>query len=82
MQLGMVVGFDVCHDPRDKRKSFGAMVSSIDGTLGRYYSTISLHASGDELSSSFSINITSKQFYLYLNSIPLIALVLILFLNV
>src|ERR1700744_3090946 len=39
----MVVGFDVCHDTndRDKKKSFGAMVASMDmKTSHNYFSTV------------------------------------------
>ncbi|XP_065212206.1 piwi-like protein Siwi isoform X2 [Planococcus citri] len=54
----MIVGFDVCHDSRDKSKSYGAMVATMDSTFGRYFSTLGYHASGDELSSSFPINMT------------------------
>ncbi|XP_065199972.1 piwi-like protein Siwi [Planococcus citri] len=58
MKKGMVVGFDVCHDPRDRRRSYGALVASLDPLLGWYYSAINCHASGDELYSSIAINMT------------------------
>lgn len=56
----MVVGFDVCHDSRDKRKSYGAMVASMNSNVTAFFSTLNHHGTGDELSSNFSINITSK----------------------
>lgn len=53
----MVVGFDVCHDPHDKQRDFGAMVASLDKNLTRYFSAVSAHTSGEELSNEFSINL-------------------------
>ncbi|KAL1139698.1 hypothetical protein AAG570_006676 [Ranatra chinensis] len=54
----MVIGFDVCHDTSMKGRSFGAMVASLDQGLSRYYSTVSHHSNGEELSNDISINIT------------------------
>lgn len=56
----MVVGFDVCHDPRDKRRSYGAFVASSDATLARYFSAIKCHTAGEELSANFGMNIKSE----------------------
>lgn len=56
----MVIGFDVCHDTRDKRRSFGAMVASLDQGLSRYFSSLNHHSTGDELSGSFAINVLRK----------------------
>ena len=53
----MVVGFDVCHDPNDKGRDFGALVASLDKSLTRYFSAVSSHSTGEELSNEFSINI-------------------------
>ncbi|OAD55711.1 Protein piwi, partial [Eufriesea mexicana] len=53
----MVVGFDVCHDPNDKSRDFGAMVASIDKSLTRYFSAVSAHTTGEELSNEFSVNL-------------------------
>ncbi|XP_076679730.1 aubergine isoform X3 [Andrena cerasifolii] len=52
----MVVGFDVCHDPNDKGRDFGALVASLDKSLTRYFSAVSSHSTGEELSNEFSIN--------------------------
>lgn len=53
----MTVGFDVCHDTRNKTISYGALVASMDlRTNCRYYSVISAHNSGEELSSELAIN--------------------------
>lgn len=53
----MIVGFDVCHDPRDKRKSYGAMVATTDDSLARYFSIVKHHAAGDELSVNFGLSL-------------------------
>ncbi|KRT81648.1 hypothetical protein AMK59_5055 [Oryctes borbonicus] len=52
----MIVGFDVCHDPQDKSKSYGALVASLDKQLTRYYSTTSAHSTGEEISNHFALN--------------------------
>nr|CAD7263547.1 unnamed protein product [Timema shepardi] len=56
----MIVGFDVCHDTTDKGKSYGAMVASLNKSLSRYFSAVSAHTSGEELSSHLAANMTSK----------------------
>lgn len=56
----MIVGFDVCHDPRDKRKSYGAMVATTDDSLARYFSIVKHHAAGDELSVNFGLSLECK----------------------
>lgn len=53
----MVVGFDVCHDPSDKSRDYGAMVASLDKNLTRYFSAVSSHSTGEELSNEFSVNL-------------------------
>ncbi|XP_063230017.1 piwi-like protein Siwi [Bacillus rossius redtenbacheri] len=54
----MVIGYDVCHDTGSKGKSYGALVASLDKTFGRYFSTVSAHTSGEELSAHLAVNIT------------------------
>lgn len=55
----MTIGFDVCHDTKDKNKSYGAMVATMDLKLScRYYSAVSAHTNGEELSNEFSLNVT------------------------
>ncbi|XP_076644828.1 aubergine isoform X1 [Halictus rubicundus] len=63
----MVVGFDVCHDPNDKSRDYGAMVASLDDPLTRYFSAVSAHTSGEELSNEFSVNL-SKALHSYRNT--------------
>lgn len=53
----MVVGYDVCHDASCKAKSFGAMVATLNPTLSRYYSSVTPHTCGEELSNDLAINI-------------------------
>lgn len=55
----MVIGFDVCHDTRDKSKSFGALVASMYGAgmkHPKYFSTVNHHSSGEELSNFMASN--------------------------
>ncbi|XP_058798402.1 piwi-like protein Siwi [Phymastichus coffea] len=52
----MIVGYDVCHDKR-ANASYGAMVASLDQNFGRYFSTVSQHSSGEELSNDLSIQL-------------------------
>lgn len=55
----MTIGFDVCHDAKDKSKSFGAMVATLDhdnkGTP-KFFSTVSQHTHGEEISNYLPIN--------------------------
>lgn len=52
----MVVGYDVCHDGSNKSKSFGSMVASLDKGVTRFFSTVSPHVNGEELSNEFGMN--------------------------
>lgn len=50
----MTIGFDVCHDTRDRSRSFGAFVASMDQQKSDvYYSCAMPHRNGEELSNSF-----------------------------
>lgn len=56
----MVIGFDVCHDTRDKSKSYGAMVASMYGAgqkHPKFFSTVNHHSSGEELSNFMAQNV-------------------------
>ncbi|XP_054282186.1 piwi-like protein Siwi [Macrosteles quadrilineatus] len=59
MPLGglMTIGFDVCHDSKQKGKSFGAMVASLNKPMSRYFSAVSHHSTGEELSNDLALNI-------------------------
>lgn len=59
----MIVGFDVCHDTNDKSKSYGAMVATLcpttaSGKTHKYFSCVTPHSNGTELSDSFALDIT------------------------
>lgn len=56
----MAVGFDVCHDPTDKRKSYSGIVATLDKSCSRYFSAVTHHNAGEELSINFSENIKSN----------------------
>jgi len=45
----MIVGYDTFHDTVNKKKSVGALVSTTNADLTRYYSTVCIHESQDEL---------------------------------
>ncbi|XP_063905421.1 piwi-like protein Siwi [Zophobas morio] len=50
----MVVGYDVCRDTANKKKSFSGMVASLDRQMTRYYSITSEHKMEEELSDNFA----------------------------
>uniref|UniRef100_A0A1A9WLY5 Piwi domain-containing protein n=1 Tax=Glossina brevipalpis TaxID=37001 RepID=A0A1A9WLY5_9MUSC len=55
----MTVGFDVCHSAKDRNKSYGALVATMDLTAStRYYSTVTQHMKGQELSNEITMNLT------------------------
>ncbi|XP_021919553.1 piwi-like protein Siwi isoform X2 [Zootermopsis nevadensis] len=53
----MVVGYDVYHDSLQQGMSIGALVASLDKPMSRYFSAISFHRTGEELSNELSVNI-------------------------
>ncbi|XP_066905703.1 piwi-like protein Siwi isoform X2 [Halyomorpha halys] len=54
----MIVGFDVCHDTRLKGQSVGAMVASLDYMFSQFYSSVSRHNLGEELSNDIANHIS------------------------
>ncbi|XP_043640894.1 protein aubergine [Drosophila teissieri] len=55
----MTVGFDVCHSSKDKNKSYGALVATMDQREStRYFSSVTEHMKGQELSEQMSLNMT------------------------
>lgn len=52
----MVAGFDVCHDKTTRGRDFGALVASLDSNCSRYFSAVSAHTSGEELSNDLGVN--------------------------
>lgn len=62
----MTIGFDVTHDTRDKSKSYGAFVASMDLKEGvEYFSAVSPHKNGAEMSSNISLHMVQalKTYY-------------------
>lgn len=56
----MTVGFDVNHDSRDRSKSYGAFVASMDlRTSAQYYSGVSAHKEGEELSNYIGVHMAA-----------------------
>lgn len=61
----MTVGYDVCHSAKDSSKSFGALVATMDMKVStKYFSQVSQHLKGQELSNDISLNI-SKALKIY-----------------
>ncbi|XP_017059224.1 protein aubergine [Drosophila ficusphila] len=55
----MTVGFDVCHSSKNKNKSYGALVATMDMKCStRYFSSVTEHMKGQELSDQMSLNMT------------------------
>ncbi|XP_037033212.1 protein aubergine-like isoform X2 [Bradysia coprophila] len=53
----MVVGYDVCHDAKDKSKSYGAIVATMDMKVSQnYFSAVTAHTNGEELSNQLLLN--------------------------
>lgn len=57
----MTFGYDVCHDPKNKKYSWGALVATMDLKAGNneFFSAVNRHENGEELSDTLAIN-TSK----------------------
>lgn len=55
----MTVGFDVCHSSKNKNQSYGALVATMDmKSSTRYYSSVTEHMKGQELSDQMSLKMT------------------------
>lgn len=54
----MFIGYDVCHDTRDRSRSFGAVVATMDLKVStNFFSAVSAHTNGEELSNHLSTNV-------------------------
>lgn len=59
----MFLGFDVCHDTRDRSRSFGALVATMDlrsastTRPSRYFSCVTPHTNGEELSNNLPLSV-------------------------
>lgn len=53
----MTIGIDVSVDSRDKHRSYGALVASLNTKeSAEYFSAVSVHSSGEELSAQLTLN--------------------------
>lgn len=70
----MTVGYDVCHDPKDKRASWGAVVATMDlkKRNGEFFSAVNRHENAEEMSKFLSANIAKaiETFYEINGSLP------------
>lgn len=69
----MVVGFDVFHDTKNRAVSYGALVASMDLREScKYFSAVSAHQNGEELSNELTLNFTKalKEYRLEHGSLP------------
>ncbi|XP_046741985.1 piwi-like protein Siwi [Diprion similis] len=53
----MIAGFDVCHDTASKGRDYGALVASLNRSFSQWFSAVSHHSNGEELSDTISTNI-------------------------
>ena len=54
----MTIGYDVTHDTRDRSKSYGAFVASMDLKESvKYFSAVQPHVNGEEMSNNISMNL-------------------------
>lgn len=72
----MFIGFDVCHDTKDKSRSFGALVATIDlkneKNSSKFFSSVHPHKNGEELSNFLTISVINalKHYYQVHNNYP------------
>lgn len=69
----MTMGFDVCHDGKDKKRSYGALVATMDiKTSPEFFSAVQPHSNGEELSNQLSLDIIKaiKQYRDMNNALP------------
>lgn len=59
----MFLGFDVCHDTRDRARSYGALVATMDlrsqnaNRPSRFFSCVTPHTNGEELSNNLPLSV-------------------------
>lgn len=69
----MFIGYDVCHDTKDKSRSFGAVVATMDMRKStKFFSAVTAHKNGEELSNSLSLNVVAaiKQYKAVHGTVP------------
>lgn len=54
----MTMGYDVCHDPRDKKYSWGALVATMDlrAHNTQFFSAVDRHSKDTEMSNNLKLN--------------------------
>lgn len=63
MSSCMFLGFDVCHDTRDRSRSYGALVATMDlrsqntQRPSRFFSCVTPHTNGEELSNNLPLSV-------------------------
>lgn len=55
----MTIGYDVCHDPQDKKFSWGAMVATMDlrARNAEFFSAVDRHSKDIEMSNNLKVNV-------------------------
>lgn len=69
----MTIGFDVTHDTRDRSKSYGAFVASMDlKQVVEYFSAVSAHKDGQEMSTNITTHMAQalKSYFRRHNGLP------------
>lgn len=73
----MFIGYDVCHDTRDKSRSFGALVATVDlknqtNSHEKFFSCVNAHRDGQELSNFLSMGVIAalKQYQAVHGKLP------------
>lgn len=70
----MTIGYDVCHDPKNKSLSWGALVATMDlkKNNNEFFTAVNRHKSGEELSNHLRENIAKavKQFQMINGCFP------------
>lgn len=63
----MTFGYDVCHDPKNKSLSWGALVATMDlkKANNQFFTAVNRHKNGEELSNYMKFNIAKavEQFF-------------------
>ena len=57
MKGTMFVGFDVSHDTMNKSLSYGSLVASLNNSVSRFFSIVTAHKTGEELSNEIGLNL-------------------------
>jgi len=55
----MIVGFDVFHDMKSGKKSYSALIATMNDSHTSFFSCVDKHESGQELSKYFGTSIYS-----------------------